>query len=703
MKTDTLESFPGAGKDFGAFSRGRRGSPLVRWLILLVLLGGAGFGGWRLWERYGRAWWQARGVKRAAPATYAVKLLDLPIVVTAKGSLKALKSEVIASQVEGKATILEIVPEGTLITQKDIEDGKILVQLDSAELQERLVQQEITFSNAEAAYTQAKEAYDIQKSQTESNINEGKLNVKFGRLDLDRYVGETLAAQALDDSTDLLELAKQHAKAGRKRRKRIVAEVEEALEEVDGALREAAAKRAKKAPAASGAPPPVPAPGPIPPRRLRRPAKAEASNPGNPHPAAPASDATALVAPKLPSSASSDDGLVEFGGVALQNKREFEGGIDVAIEKFMRAADTVAWTARLWSKGYVGENDLKTDQLTVKTRLIDLDQALSRRDIFLRYDFPKEAEEYLSIYRERMRELERVEARGRSSLAQKGAERRSKEASYKGQKAKLEKLKKQLDYSNIRAKNPGIVIYASSANRRHWRSYSQPIGKGSTVHERQEIIRMPDLSSLAVSVGIHESVIARVKKGLPVRIRIDALPDLRLKGKVNLIAPLPSPKNWWNREYLEFDTEIPIEGDIPSGLKPGMSASVVIEVKTLRTVLVVPVQAVSVSGGKRVVYFVDGEREVPREVELGESNDKLVEIRGGLREGERILSQAPQAARTSKAKQKDAKKAERKGPPKARMPSGPQRPRRSPRTKRKPDAPTAPRTPAKKQPARQPK
>jgi len=128
---------------------GRRGSALLRWLVGLVVLGGLGYGGWWGWKAYGRRWLEEGAKKSIARATYVVTRRELPITVIASGSLKARKSEVIASKVEGKATILEIIKEGTLITPEDVKNGKVLVLLDAADLQERLIQQQITFANAE--------------------------------------------------------------------------------------------------------------------------------------------------------------------------------------------------------------------------------------------------------------------------------------------------------------------------------------------------------------------------------------------------------------------------------------------------------------------------------------------------------------------------------------------------------------------------
>jgi HlyD family secretion protein len=135
---------------------------------------------------------------------FAVKRGDLAITVTESGSIKAVKTKDIKSEVEGRATIVNIVPEGTMITQEDVNDGKVLVELDSSELKEHLSQREIELTSAKASYADANESYLIQIKQNESDVTAAELKVKFSLMDLQKYLGKTVAeklvAQANSDS-----------------------------------------------------------------------------------------------------------------------------------------------------------------------------------------------------------------------------------------------------------------------------------------------------------------------------------------------------------------------------------------------------------------------------------------------------------------------------------------------------------------------
>jgi HlyD family secretion protein len=135
-------------------------------------------------------------------STFVARRDNITVTVTESGSIKAQKTIDLKSEVEGRATIINIVPEGTIITPEDVCNGKILVELDSGDLKEQLTQRQIDFTTADASYAQAKEAYDIQVKQNESDITAAELKVRFALLDFQKYIGETLANHIIDTAKE---------------------------------------------------------------------------------------------------------------------------------------------------------------------------------------------------------------------------------------------------------------------------------------------------------------------------------------------------------------------------------------------------------------------------------------------------------------------------------------------------------------------
>jgi len=102
---------------------------------------------------------------KAKSTTYIVERKDLTISITESGNIRARESEDYKSKVEGRTTIISIVPEGTIVSKEDIENEKVLVELDSSDLKRRLTEKEINVATVEASFIEARESLDIQKKQ----------------------------------------------------------------------------------------------------------------------------------------------------------------------------------------------------------------------------------------------------------------------------------------------------------------------------------------------------------------------------------------------------------------------------------------------------------------------------------------------------------------------------------------------------------
>jgi len=146
-------------------------------------------------------------------STFTVRRDNLIVKVVESGSIKALKTIEIKSERERDAVILSIVPEGTYIIQEDVDNGKVLVELDAASLKEELTQREIDLASTEASYTEAKESHQIQIKQNESDITASELKVKFGLIDLRKYLGDSVAEKVIandeaspEDTDDIAKL-----------------------------------------------------------------------------------------------------------------------------------------------------------------------------------------------------------------------------------------------------------------------------------------------------------------------------------------------------------------------------------------------------------------------------------------------------------------------------------------------------------------
>jgi HlyD family secretion protein len=261
----------------------------------------------------------------------------------------------------------------------------------------------------------------------------------------------------------------------------------------------------------------------------------------------------------------------------------------------------------------------------------------------------KSAEESLSKFAETVREFDKARRQAISKLAQSRARLKSAEGQYQVQLRQRKDFSEQLEKCMLRARKTGLVVYGSGRDDMMYYGDQERIREGATVRERQAIITIPDMTRMAVIVKIHESYIKKVRKGQKVRITVDAFADKTLTGEVTKVGVLPDSMNrWMNPDLKVYLTTITIDS-MQDWIKPGMSAKVEILVNRLDDAVYVPVQAISPDDGKQFCYVANGFKSERRQVEIGDFNDEFIEVKSGLKEGERVLLRAPGAAGSGSA------------------------------------------------------
>ncbi|HEX7578266.1 MAG TPA: efflux RND transporter periplasmic adaptor subunit, partial [Verrucomicrobiae bacterium] len=347
-------------------------------------------------------------------------------------------------------------------------------------------------------------------------------------------------------------------------------------------------------------------------------------------------------------------GLIDFSkyanidvlgdGEAKQKLRKFEDDLQVAQKELGQAKATLEGTKRLFDKQFVAKTELTRDQLSQDSAELKVQTAETDRALFLKYDFSKTAEKSLSDYTEAVRELDKARRVAISKLAQARAKLKSAQGQYEVQTRQRKDLNDQLGKCTIRAQKTGLVVYGGSGD--NYYGNQDPIREGATVRERQSIITIPDMTRMSVNVKIHESYIKKIRKGQKARITVDAFPDTVLDGEITKVGVLPdSQDRYMNPDLKVYNTVITINGTY-DWVKPGMSARVEILVNKLDDVIYVPVQAISPSDGKQVCYVAGAFKPERRDVEIGDFNDEFIEIKHGLKEGERVLLRLPDGVET---------------------------------------------------------
>ncbi len=97
------------------------------------------------------------------------------------------------------AKILRIVEEGYLVTEEDVRTNKVIVELDSSDLEKQIVQQEIQYQSAYASLIDAQQNYEIQLNQNQSDIKTAEQKTRFARMDFDKFLGDSVTARIIEE------------------------------------------------------------------------------------------------------------------------------------------------------------------------------------------------------------------------------------------------------------------------------------------------------------------------------------------------------------------------------------------------------------------------------------------------------------------------------------------------------------------------
>jgi len=658
--------------------------------LLMVILLAAGY---LVWRPAGKA---SHGV------TFTARRGPLQITVVENGSIEAQESQEVRVEVKGwqRTKILSIVEEGYQVTEQDIKTNKVLCELDPSEIKKDLTTLEIDFQGKQAALIDAQQAYEIQLAQNKSDVKSAEQKARFARLDSQKYLGDQVATEVAEQLGLDEKLAKLNANG-----------LEPALES------EATVSTNPPAPPAGS--PPLAAPGATPAAALKT---AESVMVNLETPAAPGATATAAASPAAAPAQVADVAPVASGGTngsvklmvalsdpsslplasapaapsappdapepartvlidysqyakvellgdgeAQQKLREARDALLLAEKEKSASKTKLDGTVRLCEKGFVTKTELDTARLEYEQVDLKVKKSATALNLFMKYEFPKSAEELVSKYDEGVRMLERTRKEAISKLAQARAKLKSAEQQFKVVTEQRKDLLDQLDKCTIRAKKAGLVIYGGTGDSMIWYG-EERIREGAAVRERQPIITIPDMTRMALKVKIHESHIKKVKKGMKAFIRVDAQADKQLNGEVSKVGVLPDSQNrWMNPDLKLYNVTVNIEGT-HDWLKPGMSAKVEVLVNELKGVVYVPIQAITPSGKDRVCYVVKGggapERRV---VETGEYSDEFIEVKKGLKEREVVLLRSPQGAGQA-AEQKPGEKGAKSAKPEAPAP-----------------------------------
>ncbi|HET6572189.1 MAG TPA: hypothetical protein VFG68_01195 [Fimbriiglobus sp.] len=391
-------------------------------------------------------------------------------------------------------------------------------------------------------------------------------------------------------------------------------------------------------------------------------------------------------------------GALAGAGASLEERGEYRKSLEDLTSQLKLAQsdqeayrDRAAWAERSVKFGYLTPSQAKVEQ----SKLASGDDKVASllKQIYILQTFTRERE--LTNYRGALDvarfNLEGAYKQAEAKLAQAETTRRTAYSVYQQELEKLHEIEEQVRECRVTAPQSGMVIYYRESSSR-WRNDSEGIiQQGAQVKEGQKLIRIPDLTRMQVNTKVHEAMVSQVRgddrrstgffdsvragfligidpfarlasqsdsaiailrdeyrdreyvlaeRGQSALVRVDAFSERQLKAHVRSVAAVSSMQDWASADVKVYQTLVTIDEPL-EGLKPDMSAEVTIIVDPPKEpVLCVPLQAVA--GGaegadKRKVFVMTPDGPKEREVVLGVFNDRMVEVKSGLAEGDEVV------------------------------------------------------------------
>lgn len=158
----------------------------------------------------------------------------------------------------------------------------------------------------------------------------------------------------------------------------------------------------------------------------------------------------------------------------------------------------------------------------------------------------------------------------------------------------------------------------------------------NTFNDGTTIATVADMSDLIFKGNIDETEVGQLVTGMPMRITIGALQNLKFEARLEYISPKATDNNGTNQFEIKAAVTVP-QGN---AIRSGYSANAEIELASAKGVLTVPESAIEFSGNDTYVYVIKGSGDDKtyerRKVATGLSDGINIEIKSGLKKNEKV-------------------------------------------------------------------
>ena len=189
-------------------------------------------------------------------------------------------------------------------------------------------------------------------------------------------------------------------------------------------------------------------------------------------------------------------------------------------------------------------------------------------------------------------------------------------ATYDSAAAQIKGTEILLGYTEIRAPFDGLII-------------ERVIKFAEFVNPSSRLFRISDFDPLLCEIRVPEKDLSRIRVGQPGYLTVESFPEQRFRSTVLRVNPVIDAATGTVKVTLSVSGK--------NRLRPGMFASVYVEIDVHQEAIVVPRSALVLESIGDSLYVVEGEVARRREVQVGFTTADTVEILAGVEPGEKVV------------------------------------------------------------------
>ena len=259
----------------------------------------------------------------------------------------------------------------------------------------------------------------------------------------------------------------------------------------------------------------------------------------------------------------------------------------------------------------------------------------SARDLLPRVDAEQKRLKVLDA------EQKRREAKASVASARAGTRADLAAAEQKRDKAKRElaRAERQMASLTLVAPNDGLVNVLPNPRSGGF-DRTQPFKEGDRAWSGAPLAELPDPTSLFASARVDEIERGQLEIGQPVIVRVQAVPDREFRGRIRSIGALARADFTTWPPPRTFEVSVAID-ESDARLRPGMTATIRVVVRTTADMLLVPSAAVFNRSGDEITWVAARRGPEMRRLTVRARNADIVAVSEGVAAGDRVLLTEP--------------------------------------------------------------